>query len=203
MKLNANSGLWQIPLSADSALLTTFLTPFSRYCFHCLPFGITSAPEHFQRRMSTLHGRDRRSDLYDVLVYGNNQEEHDEWLPKVLQRLEAAGLTLNRQKCQFSQVLVKFLSQMVDKSRVHPDPAQVKAIQGVPLPKNVGDIHRFLSMVNQLGKFSAKLVEKTKPLRELLRKDNACLWGAAQCEVFNKVKKALTTAPVLALFAAA
>ena len=51
-KLDANSGFWQIPLSTESALLTTFITPFGCYCFHRLPFGITSAPEHFQRRMS-------------------------------------------------------------------------------------------------------------------------------------------------------
>ena len=50
-KLDANSGFWQIPLSRESALLTTFITPFGRYCFHRLPFGITSAPEHFQGRM--------------------------------------------------------------------------------------------------------------------------------------------------------
>ena len=53
-KLYANSGFWQIPLSCESALLTTFITPFGRYCFHRLPFGITSAPEHFQRRMSDI-----------------------------------------------------------------------------------------------------------------------------------------------------
>ena len=47
-KLDANSGFWQIPLHSDSRPLTTFLTPFGRYCFNRLPFGITSALEHFQ-----------------------------------------------------------------------------------------------------------------------------------------------------------
>ncbi len=41
-KLDANSGFWQIPLSPASALLTTFFTPYGRYCFQRLPFGITS-----------------------------------------------------------------------------------------------------------------------------------------------------------------
>ena len=96
-KLDANSGFWQIQLSADSALLTTFLTPFGRYCFHRLPFGITSAPEHFQRRMSViLDGVEGVVCLMDdVLVYGKTQGEHDDRLLKVLKRLEAAGLTLN------------------------------------------------------------------------------------------------------------
>ena len=53
-KLNANSGLWQIPLSATSRALTTFITPFRHYCFNKLLFGITSTPEHFQKRMSTI-----------------------------------------------------------------------------------------------------------------------------------------------------
>ncbi|KAL7872233.1 hypothetical protein SRHO_G00072160 [Serrasalmus rhombeus] len=48
-KLDATSGFWQIPLSEESSLLTTFITPFGRYAFNRLPFGISSAPEHFQR----------------------------------------------------------------------------------------------------------------------------------------------------------
>lgn len=53
-KLDANSGFWQIPLAESSRELTTFLTPFGRYCFNKLPFGISSAPEHFQKRMSRI-----------------------------------------------------------------------------------------------------------------------------------------------------
>ena len=31
--------------------LNTFITPFGKFYFNCLPFGITSAPEYFQKRM--------------------------------------------------------------------------------------------------------------------------------------------------------
>ena len=51
-KLDANSGFWQIPLAKSSRLLTSFITHMGRYCFNKLPFGISSTPEHFQRRMS-------------------------------------------------------------------------------------------------------------------------------------------------------
>lgn len=53
-KLETNSGFWQVPLSPESRLLTTFITPLGRYCFNKMPFGITSAPEHFQRCMSEV-----------------------------------------------------------------------------------------------------------------------------------------------------
>ena len=47
--LDTNSGFWQIPLHEKSRLLTTFITPQGRFCFNRLPFGISSAPEIFQR----------------------------------------------------------------------------------------------------------------------------------------------------------
>ena len=52
--LDAASGFWQIPLDSECVKLTTFITPFGRYCFNRLPFGITSAPEIFQFKMSEL-----------------------------------------------------------------------------------------------------------------------------------------------------
>lgn len=67
----------------------------------------------------------------NVLVYGKDEHKHDDRLLKVLQHMEAAGLTLNKEKCKFSQKQVKCLGQIVDKLGVHPDPAKVKAIQEV------------------------------------------------------------------------
>ena len=58
-KLDANSAFWKIPFSEDSKLLTTLVSPFGHFCFNCLPFGIRSTPEIFQRTMSdTLQGLD-------------------------------------------------------------------------------------------------------------------------------------------------
>ena len=96
-KLDANSGFWQIPLSPALSELTTFITPFGRFCFHRLPFGITSAPEHFQRRMSDLlSGLGGVTCMMDdILVYGRTNEEHDNRLQEVLQRIQDAGVTLN------------------------------------------------------------------------------------------------------------
>ena len=48
LKLDANSGFWKIELAPESAKLTTFITPYGCFCFNRLPFGITSAPDHFQ-----------------------------------------------------------------------------------------------------------------------------------------------------------
>ena len=74
-KLDANSGFWQVPLNESSRELTTFITPFGRYCFNRLPFGISSAPEHFQRQMEAiLAGQEGvLCHMDDVLIFGRTQ----------------------------------------------------------------------------------------------------------------------------------
>ena len=81
-KLDTTSGFWQVPLHKDSMLLTTFITPEGRYYFKRLPFGISSAPEHFQKRISQLiDGIDGvLCHADDVLVTGKDRAEHDDKL---------------------------------------------------------------------------------------------------------------------------
>ena len=95
-KLDANSGFWQIPLSPESRPLTTFLTPFGRYHFNKLPFGLSSAPELFQKRMGKLlEGLDGVVCLIDdVFIFAADKEEHDLRLRAVLNRMAEAGTTL-------------------------------------------------------------------------------------------------------------
>ena len=103
-KLDTNSGFWQVPLAEESRHLTTFLTPIGRYCFNKLPFGLSSAPEHFQKRMSDLLSDIPGIQVHidDILVPGKTPE-HDQRLWKVLQCIRRAKLTLNREKCWFRQ----------------------------------------------------------------------------------------------------
>jgi len=201
-KLDANSGFWQIPLARESALLTTFITPFGRFCFNRLPFGITSAPELFQKRMSSiLGGMDGVVCLIDdILVFGKTRVEHDRRLDQVLKCLLSAGLTLNAGKCEFSKTEIRFLGHVVSNKGISPDPEKMKAITLFPEPKDVGDIRRFLGIINQLSTFSPHTAHETKPLRDLLSKKNLWVWGTDQQRAFQKIKKLLSNSPLLALY---
>ena len=201
-KLDANSGFWQIEVSEQSSKLTTFITPFGRFRFNRLPFGITSAPEHFQRRMSELlQGIDGVVVLVDdTLITGRTKEEHDRRLTQVLARLEKAGLTLGLEKCAFDQPSVKFLGQIVNCKGVRPDPDKVKAIQEMTPPRNVSELRRFLGMINQQSKFTPCLAENTKPLRDLLSKKNHWSWTSIHQETFDSLKESLSTDVTLGLY---
>ena len=101
-KLDCNSGFYQIPLHEESQELTTFITPFGRYCFKQFPFGISSGPEVFHREMThILSGVPGVIvDTDDVLISGRSQQEHDDRLQSILERMQEAGVTLN-EKCVF------------------------------------------------------------------------------------------------------
>jgi len=193
-KLDARSGFWQIPLAKESALLTTFITPYGRYCFNRLPFGISSAPEHFQRRMSQmLESQDGvLCHADDILVFGRNKEEHDRRLHQVLQKAKEEGLTLN-EKCEFGRDSMIFVGHTVTAAGIEPDPGKVKAIMNMPEPKNVTDVRRLLGMANYLAKFIPRLATITTPLKELLSDRNEWCWGTSQVEAFKQLKLALSS----------
>ena len=109
-KIDANSGFWQVELSKQSSLLTTFITLFGRFRFNRLPFGISSAPELFQQRMSViLEGLEGVTCLMDdILVHGANQQEHDTRLLATLEQLRKYHVTLNPENVNFSKRLLGF-----------------------------------------------------------------------------------------------
>ena len=71
-KLDASQGFWQLRLDPESSRYTTFNTPFGRYCFLRLPFGIKSAPEIFHRAMASIIEGLEGTRVYidDLVVWG-------------------------------------------------------------------------------------------------------------------------------------
>ena len=201
-KLDANSGFWQIPLTQNSRHFTTFITPFGRYWFNKLPFGISSAPEHFQKRMSNilrgLSGVVCQVD--DVLVFGKDAAEHDARLMKALKPIEEAGVTLNESNCQFGKTRIQFLGHVIDENGISADPEKVSALVQMKSPENISELRRFMGMANQLGKFSSRIAELSQPLRVLLSTKNEWNWGPEQDQAFRAVKEELAKPTILGLY---
>ncbi len=109
--LDANNGFWQIPLDKQSSDLCCFNTPFGRYKFMRLPFGIHSASEVFHKRMSQIVDGVEGVVSYidDILVSGRTKEEHDNRLRQILERLRQNNVKLNKSKCKFAQQEIQYL----------------------------------------------------------------------------------------------
>ena len=94
--LYVQQGFWHVELDDESSFMTTFNTPFGRYPFKRLPFGLSLSPEVFQRRMHEviegLHGCEVIADDFLVVGYGENMDmdiqDHDRNLRAFLDRCD-------------------------------------------------------------------------------------------------------------------
>ena len=78
----------------------------------------------------------------DVLIFGGDKAQHDEMLTTILKRLQAAGVTLNSEKCEFRKTQVKFLGHLIDPDSIQADPDKISAILQMRAPRNVPEIPR-------------------------------------------------------------
>ena len=201
-KLDCLSGYYQCKLDPQSALLTTFITEYGRYYYNRMPMGISSAPEHYHRRMvEILEGCEGVVQyLDDSLVFGKTKEEHDERLQIVLKKLLKEGITLNREKCEFGVRRVKFLGHIVSAEGIYADEEKVKAIMMFERPTKKDQLRRFLGMVNYQMKFHSNLASKTASLRTLLKNDSMWIWAEEHERCFQEIKQCMASPPVLAHF---
>ncbi|UYV67690.1 hypothetical protein LAZ67_5001627 [Cordylochernes scorpioides] len=88
-KLDAKKGFWQVDLDPQSRPLTTFITHRGCYRFCKVPFGLSSAPEAYQKGMDSilLDLKGVICYLDSVVVYAKDRQELEERLRKVLKGL--------------------------------------------------------------------------------------------------------------------
>ncbi|CAG4976944.1 unnamed protein product [Colias eurytheme] len=199
--LDASKGFYMLKLDYDSSKLCTFATPFGRYRFLRLPFGISSACEVFHSVMHRLFACEGvETYVDDVLVYGKTKEEHDERLHKVLQCAVANGVRFNRDKCKFGVREVKFLGHIFNSNGIKPDPDRIRVIRDMSIPVNRKELERFLGMSNYVSRFIPNYAKLVEPLRSLLKNNVQFDWHEIHTKAYNKIKTSLMNAPSLRFY---
>ena len=84
--------------------------------------------------------------LDDITIVTETFEKHKECLKMVLEKLAAAGLSLNPGKCVFCKSEVAHLGFLVNRDSTRPNPAKVAPIKEYPTPKNLKDLRKFQGM---------------------------------------------------------
>ena len=166
-----------------------------------MPFGLVNAPATFQRLMEVVLSGLARDGcmvyLDDILVFGRTLEEHNDNLAKVFQRLRSAGLTLKPKKGKFVQTEVCYLGHVVSAEGVRTDPSKLQAILEFPVPNNVKALRSFLGLVSYYRRFIPQFSKIAGPLFNLTTKNSLFTWTTLCQETFDKLRKLLTSAPVL------
>ena len=155
-----------------------------------MPFGISSAPEVFQRQMcETVEGlRDVEVVADDPVVvgFGDTDEEaardHDQNLDAILQHCKEKNIELNEKKVRLRLKEVLFIGHLLTPGRLCVDPNKVQAIQNMPFPKDVAAIQRCF-----VATFFWAMPNTSASSR----------WDATQQQTFENLKKAVSDTPVL------
>ena len=165
-KLDACLGYWSIVLDEESSLLTTFNSPFGRYHFLHLPFGLVCSQDIFQKKMDQFlkecPGCIRIA--YDITIHGCTEVEHVANLWNLMWVSYKYGVVFNPQKMHVKAPAVNFFGCLYDANGVHPDPEKVEAVHALPAPTNVTELQEFLGMVTYLSPFIHGLSTLTAPV---------------------------------------
>ena len=190
-KLDAKAGYWSIPLHEESQLLTTFRTPFGRYCWRRLPFGLNVSQDIFQARMDiileNLPGVVNIAD--DICVFGSNQAEHDQNLQLLMDRAASSGLVFNSAKCEIAKDEINFFGNRYTSDGILPDPRKIRDLNNMPSPGTKEDVQRFLGLMTYLSPFIPNYSRQAKPLRDLMKTDIPFEWDSDHEHCYTQLKQ--------------
>uniref|UniRef100_A0A5S6R002 Reverse transcriptase domain-containing protein n=1 Tax=Trichuris muris TaxID=70415 RepID=A0A5S6R002_TRIMR len=194
----------QIPVYPDHVEKTAVITPFGLFEFPFMPFGLCNAAQTFQRFIDeVLRGLDfAYAFIDDILIASKSQQEHEQHIRELLQRLAKYGIVINAEKCVFGAPQVEFLGYLVHAQGTKPLPKKVQIIVDYPLPKTYQELRRFLAMLNFYRRFLPGSAATQAILHDYMRGSKKadhrplCLDEAART-AFSKCKESLANATLL------
>ena len=200
-KLDINKGYYQVPMSKDSVDKTAFCTPWGKFAFRRMPFGLRNAPTTFQRYMDNtlvnlllansymdntlvnlllansymdntlVNLPHANSYIDDILVHSSSWDEHLIHIQEVLEQLRKVGLTAKPSKCVWGARALTYLGHDVGGGVVRVPELRVKAINDFRLPRTKRDLRAFLGTVGYYRRFVPEFGGRAQPLNHALRKE--------------------------------
>ena len=177
-----------------------FVTPFGKYEFNMVPFGLDQAPAYFQALINkVLKGLHKFAVAYldDIIIFSKNEEGCLKHLKIIFQRLKEVGLKLKRSKCDFMKTQIQYLGHLISSDGIQPLPEKLESIKNMPATRNAKEVKQFLGLAGYYRKFVLQFSDLSRPLTRLTRKDILFKWTKECQACFKLLKEALCTHPIL------
>ena len=203
-KLDLSKGFYQIGIEEESREKTAFVTPFGKFCFNRMPFGLRNAPAIFQRTMEeVLRGCYKFSAPYidDILVFSNNGAEQFEHLRQVLGALSSNGLTVKEDKCEFGRTHLEYLGHLIGDGQLAVPSHRAAAMESFILPKTRTQLRSFLGSMSYYRRFISNYASYSALLSPATSKSapSVVVWDGVRLEAFKTLKGILCTVCALTI----
>ena len=190
--LNLWSGYYHIALDKESKAKTAFITPFGKYKFNAVPFGLAQAPVYFEQLISMVLqdcGFFVMAYLDDIIIFSKNEQEHLKHIEIIFKKLKEVWLKLKESKCDFFKWEIHYLGHLISVGGIQPLPEKLGSICDMPKPRSPKEIKQFLGLTGYYRKFVPWFSDMARPLTKLLAHDCIVIWDK-QCDIsFQMLKK--------------
>ena len=199
---DTRKGYWHVELDHASSLLCTFNTPFGRFRFKRLPFGVNVSQDVFQRKLDEIYrGIPNVAGIADdIIITGSTKEEHDQAFLNMLNATRKNNVSLNSDKLQFKKQSVNFYGHTITQEGIKPSSDKLEMIKNIQTPTDAKELLSILGMITYLNRYSAKLAQLTAPLRELTKKNTHFKWEDYHQDALDKIKEELCSVPVMSYY---
>ena len=201
-KIDLRKGFYQIEVEEESRAKTAFITPYGKFEFIRMPFGLKNAPGIFQRFMDiVLRGCYGWAAPYidDVVVFSGSGRDHVGHLTKVFEALRDHGLTLNEGKCLFGMEQLEYLGHLIGKGQVAVPEHRVSAMKEYRQPKSKRDMRAFLGSAGYYRRFVPGFAKMSCLLTPATSKPapSVVCWDDGMLEAFHNLCVSLCNMCVL------
>ena len=198
--LDLRSGYYHIALDNESKAKNGFITPFGKYEFNAVPFGLAQAPAYFQQLISIVLqdcSNFMMAYLDDIIIFSQNKEDHLKHIEIIFKKLKKADLKLKESKCDFFKKEIHYLGNLISVSSIQPLPKKLDSMHNMPKTRFPKGIKQFLDLTGYYRKFVPRFADMARPLTKLLAHDCEFEW-TKQCDTsFQMLKDMLCLAPIL------
>lgn len=203
-KIDLTNAFFQTPIAEEDVAETAIKTPWGLFEWTVMPQGLCNAPATHQTRVNEalrhLIGVCCQVFVDDIIIYSPTLDRHEANVRSVLEALRQAGLYASKKKTDLFTLRAEFLGHVISRDGLEADHSKVNKIRDWPRPRTVAQVRGFLGLVQYLRKFIPQLAEHTAVLTPLTKKgvaDVPRLWGEKEERAFERIKKIVTSLPVL------
>ena len=162
--LDLHAGYHHISLDKSLIPKTAFNSPFGKYEYVKVPFGLAQAPAYFQELMTGILKDFPFAIAYldDIIIFSKTPQEHLSHIHKVFEKLKAANLSMKKIKCSFFSREIQYLGHILSTTGIRPLPSETHAIQHLNPPTPPKQVRAFLGLVGYYRKIYQRIRKNSK-----------------------------------------